>query len=487
MKNKKTKPFQTHHEGSPYSHPIRIGRIFAYLSNPRKSRAMEKVVGLAYPSADFINVENPVSIVALSEKKEDRIPSVLFVDDRTAGCLNIETLKKKYPHLSVIFASENQRICTTPRILLLDEYPHLQQIDIVAAAATFTENEFQETINAFIRLAEDAIRIRHPLENQKRFVVLIVDDEPHWIAQFLPTLYGIIGRRADVVVRETYEDSMDFISKMGARIVCLIADMFFPKNGEITDDAGRELINRFHALCPNTAKIISSKASAGEEFAGVAHIFHKTDSDGIVHLRRFIRDYAGFGDFMIRTNGDIKRIRTIPDLRHSIEKAPVETVAELVERKSFSTWLYLHGFVRVGKIADGIEDMYKAAKKSGFQLRNVKKSEEEIKRIMIQLLDNEDRVLKREPFVIFDDQGQIKLSTFSLRIIRDTIYDMPAELLQKWEDEDRLSDWLTRHGYIRLADELRPIRGTGDDVRLQVIEIFDKWITWYEARKIVIE
>ena len=161
--------------------------------------------------------------------------------------------------------------------------------------------------------------------------------------------------------------------------------------------------------------------------------------------------------------GTTRRIRTIQELKEAVELADGKILDEFAKKDFFSTWLYMHGFYTAG-------DALKVDRSSGEILRSN----------ILGILNQEIDILNLDPFKIRDFSGNVVCSTFSLSDIREQMYTLPDEMMEKWEANDLLSDWLMRHGFTGLADELRPIQGTGDDVKIKIIEIMDKWIDKYE-------
>jgi len=104
----------------------------------------------------------------------------------------------------------------------------------------------------------------------------------------LPTLYNIIGQRADVMITRTYEETLNFLfgveeeflidgrdyrsSGHGDDVVCLIADIFFPKGHLFNSDAGRDLVRLTSRYYPRIPVIIASKAKEAEDFKSVAFL-----------------------------------------------------------------------------------------------------------------------------------------------------------------------------------------------------------------------
>jgi hypothetical protein len=55
--------------------------------------------------------------------------------------------------------------------------------------------------------------------------------------------------------------------------------------------------------------------------------------------------------------------------------------------------------------------------------------------------------------------------------------------IQKLSNNDVFSSWLDRKGYTELAEELRPIHGTGPTLIESLSSIVEKWVQIYEEKK----
>jgi hypothetical protein len=71
---------------------------------------------------------------------------------------------------------------------------------------------------------------------------------------------------------------------------------------------------------------------------------------------------------------------------------------------------------------------------------------------------------------------------FSLPDLLGALRSLAPETIQPYSDNDILSSWLDRKGYSELAEELRPIHGSGAGLRQTLVEIVDKWETVYRER-----
>lgn len=443
----------------------RVQKVLAYVTSPGDAERIRRVVMGTYPLMWFEHIESPLAFVGI----RDEAPTVIFVDDRSIADISRDTIRNNFPNSIIVLISAREDVCSRPPQFSSAFFPDVEKADLIAATAGADKIPFESVVCSFIRLAEDRMNIERqdsdPPAIARRFIVMVVDDEPRWFAEFLPELYSIIGRRADIITKRTYEDAIAFLDAHGDDVVCLISDMLFPKGGVITEEAGRSLVQHAHGCFSRIAQVVASKADSAESLRHIAYILPKGDARSLAELRMFIHDFAGFGDFIIPVSGRVLRIKSIAGLQDAIRRAELQVLEEYADRDYFSTWLYMHGFYIAG-------NKVRVDRSRGSALRD----------FLLGALGEEMVRLEDDPFVITDEAGAERYKGFSLREINEQIRGLPAAMLEKWEENDSLSFWLMRHGYAELADELRPLHGLGEDVKRSIAAIFERWIQEYEQR-----
>ena len=319
----------------------------------------------------WINVIILPDPITASDYKSEHACVFIF-DDTALALVDPEKIKKNNKDVVLVLLSSNDLINKSSPSVARKKYPYTANADLIFA---INKNEFlpEKIITSVVRCAEDRLNIEK-YSKEKRYIFLLVDDEPRWFSQFLPLLYNIIGQRSDVMVTRTYEQAFKFlfgvdktseISKdfflkgHGDDVVCLITDIFFPKNDNLESDAGRELVNLVNKFYPRIPIIIASKAKEAEELRRIGYILPKGDPGSLKKLSEYINDFTGMGDFIIRgkTGREHYRIKHIRELYDIILKADKSTKkAEKLrqflqmygEKDYFSTWLYMHGFRKLG-------------------------------------------------------------------------------------------------------------------------------------------
>lgn len=404
-------------------------------------------------------------------------------DDTALPLVDTEKIRKNNRDAVIVLLSANPDIQCSPPGPALEKYPYTGKADLVFAYDT-TECVPRIVITPVVRAAEDLINIRTASPDVRRFIFLVVDDEPRWLSQFLPVLYSIIGQRADIMVTRTYEEALTFLFAAGEEseidsevmrtrgqardVVFLITDIFFPRGDEPRTDAGRDLIRLVNQYYPRIPIVIASKAEEAEEFRDQAFLLPKGDPGTLEELSQYIRDFSGMGDFLIRNNeGEIlHRIKNIHGLYKIVLEAEKDTpeghqlreiIESYAEKDRFSTWLYMHSYSELGE-----------------KLRPRHTRGRELISLLKEDFGKQIDWLKSTPLLM----GDIRIYSISdmLHVLRTA----SEQVIQPFSDNDILSSWLDRQGYSELAEEFRPIHGSGKELGQMLVSVIEKWQEFYE-------
>ncbi len=456
--------------------PVRIKKVVIFSADEQVRKASTTL----QEYMPWIEVEILTNPLSASNFKSECV-SVLLFDDTAMNFVNAENIKKNNKDAILVLLSSNDLIHRSPPSIAAEKFPYTAKANLIFAinnSVFFPEN----IITAVVRCAEDKLNIEK-YSKERRFIFLIVDDEPRWFSQFLPVLYNIIGQRADVMVTRTYEQALKFLFDVnhsteinedyrsrgkGDYVVCLITDIFFPKNKNLESDAGRELVSLVNKYYRRIPIIIASKAKQADDLKRIAYIMPKGDPGSLETLSSYIHDFTGMGDFIIRgkSGKEHYRIKHIQELFEIILKAEkstkkAEKLRQFLEtygqKDYFSTWLYMHGFRELG-------DELRPRRDSGQRLVTV------LKRYL-----NRD-ILRMEQTPLIIDGSKI----FNLNDLLTVLRTIDAVKIQYFSDNDIFSNWLDRKGYPELAEEFRPIHGSGLALTENLADIVEKWIKKYQ-------
>lgn len=411
--------------------------------------------------------------------------SVLVCDDTAMSIVDTTKMNRNNRDMILVLLSFNDSIHHSPPSISLERFPYTAKADLVFAVNK-QELSPDRVITSVVRCAEDRLNIKKRYSKERRFIFLIVDDEPRWFSQFLPVLYNIIGQRADIMVTRTYEETLEFIFGVqqeaeideksylshghGDDVVCIITDIFFPKGNKLKSDAGKglvKLVNKYYRRIPIIA---ASKADSLDDLKHISFLMPKGDPGSLQTLKNYIHNFTGMGDFLVYGKGgeELYRFKNIREMYEAVLKAEKNTdeakkLRELLEvygqKDWFSTWLYMHGYNELG-------DKLRPRQAKGHHLVNILKTH----------LEREIQRMNDTPLII--DGSKIFDLDDLLRVLRTV---NPAKI-QDFSDNDLFSTWLDHQGYPELAEEFRPIHNKGAKLGKILADVVEKWINIYKSR-----
>ncbi len=452
--------------------PIKMKRAFFFTADGRV-RDSKKVLDEKMPWLKTEILPHPQSVYAAASGE----PSVFLFDDTGLAILDADALRAQSADSILILLSFQPYIHYAPPQAARTKYPYVAGADLVYAVNRDTLPP-EDIILPAIRTAEDLLNINKH-SSLKRFIFHIVDDEPRWFSQFLPVLYAIIGQRADIMITRTYEESLEFLFGVkeeseidagnrplpshGDDVVCLITDIFFPKGNELQATAGLDLIRLVNKYFPRIPVIIASKSKEAGELQGLGFVLPKGDPGSLEKLKKHILDVTGIGDFLLSDdNGlELRRAKNIREMCAIVLEAEKETgearelrriLENYGDKDKFSTWLYMHSYRELG-------DKLRPRKSRGRELITLLK-----RSLQVEIARSERTPLSLEGHRIHH-----------LSDLLTALRSLSPETIQPYSDNDILSSWLDRRGFSELAEELRPIHGSGPRFLQTVVEIIEKW------------
>ena len=459
--------------------PVRARRAL-FLTGEAELRRSKRVLEENMPWLKAEILADPQSAAQAAAEEA----TVVLCDDAGLAVLDGDTIRRRNPDAVLVLLSYQPVIQCSPPQVARQRYPYVAKADLVFAV---NPSDFppRKIITSVVRAAEDLLNIRK-YSRARRFIFHIVDDEPRWFSQFLPVLYGIIGQRADIMITRTYEETLQFIFGVddesrisphdfqargkGDDVVCLIADIFLPRGGDLQSSAGRDLIHVINRFYPRIPIVIASKAPEARELKDLGFVLPKGDPDSLERLRDHILNRTGLGDFLIYDGAgrELRRAKNIHGICQLLLDAEQDTdqgrdLQAILERYGdndrFSTWLYMHSYTELG-------DRLRPERRHGRRLIALLKRnfQAEIAR------------MRRTPLFL----GGKKILT--LDHLQAAILDLDPEIVRPFADSDILSGWLDRQGYPELAEELRPIHGSGAGLSRTLTQAIEKWIRLYKER-----
>jgi hypothetical protein len=459
--------------------PVKVSDVVVF-SAEEEIRAAADVLRNAMPWAKVHLLFDPASVAQFTSQGA----SVILFDDTALNLTDTARLRKNNRNAIVLLLSSNEIVSCSPPSLARQRFPYTSRADLVLAIDR-ADLAPSRVIVAGVRLAQDRLNIRAHSQ-LRRFIFLLVDDEPRWFSQFLPVLYEIIGQRADVMITRTYEDTMKFIFGVedeaqinaktfrsrghGEDVVCLITDIFFPRGDELASDAGRHLVEMVSTYYPRYPIVVASKAKEAEDLKDVAFVLPKGDPGSLERLRDHILNFTGMGDFLVcdEAGRELHRVKNVFDMHDLMLEAEKDTeeaarlrgiLETYGQRDKFSTWLYMHSYRELAG-----------------RLRPLRERGMDLVKTLKKNLEREMGRMKHTPLVV----GNARI--FDLRDLAAFLRSADPAEIQPLSDDDIFSSWLDLQGFTELAEELRPIHGDVSRITGALAGRVEKWIPVYSAR-----
>ncbi|MDE7375807.1 MAG: PEP/pyruvate-binding domain-containing protein, partial [Muribaculaceae bacterium] len=228
-----------------------------------------------------------------------------------------------------------------------------------------------------IKLLEDKLNAERDVLEVGVQAILLVEDSVRFYSSVLPPIYKYLLNqsmefstealnehermlrmrgRPKVLMARTYEEAVEMYEKYGKRLLGVITDVSFMREGQKDSEAGLRLAKHIRSLDPHVPIIVeSSEIANAPKVAAFDGVFIDKNSKKLpVDLGRAIADNFGFGDFIIRnphTGDEIMRIRTLKELHHDLYNIPDESFYYHACRNDISRWLYSRALFPIAEAA----------------------------------------------------------------------------------------------------------------------------------------
>lgn len=218
---------------------------------------------------------------------------------------------------------------------------------------------------AIIKLLEDKLNAEDVSDVGVQ-AILLVEDSVRFYSSVLPHIYKFLLKqsklfstealnqheqmlrmrgRPKVMLARNYEEAVNLYSMYGSKMLGVISDVSFMREGVKDSKAGLQLAQYFREQDPYLPIIIeSSEISNAPEVKSFGGVFIDKNSKKLpVDLGDAIMNNFGFGDFIIRDPHNLRPIMTIrnlKDLQKMIFDIPAESLLYHASRNDISRWLY---------------------------------------------------------------------------------------------------------------------------------------------------
>lgn len=242
----------------------------------------------------------------------------------------------------------------------------LHNEDLSAVDYVFSWLGNVDLILAIIKLLEDKMNAPKDIEEVGVQAILLVEDSVRFYSAVLPHLFKFLLKqsmefstealnehekmlrmrgRPKVMLARDYEEAVTLYDRYSNRMLGIISDVSFNREGKKDREAGLKF-SRYVRSQDSTIPIIieSSEIENRDKVGDFGGIFiDKTSKTLPQELRRAVRSYFGFGDFVVKdpsTGREIIRIRNLKDLQKNIYNLPGDSLYFHSSTNDISRWLY---------------------------------------------------------------------------------------------------------------------------------------------------
>lgn len=217
---------------------------------------------------------------------------------------------------------------------------------------------------AIVKYIEDKRNAQHDTAAIGVPVILIVEDNIRYYSSFLPVIYtelitqsrrviheGInmahkllrMRARPKILLASTYEDAEELVSKYQDYLLGVVSDVEFPRQKQLSAEAGFELARMIREAVPDVPIVLQSSRT---QFRTRAHseglsFLRKRSPTLLADLRRLLKEQFGFGDFVFRLpdRSEVGRAGDLGALEMALQEVPAESLAYHAQSNHFSHWL----------------------------------------------------------------------------------------------------------------------------------------------------
>ena len=217
---------------------------------------------------------------------------------------------------------------------------------------------------AIVKCVEDRLNLEADTGAAGVPAILLVEDNVRYFSSFLPAIYTELLRhtqallsedlslsqkmmrmraRPKVLLCETFEEAWELFERFEDRILGVISDFEFPRDGELDPRAGLTLCAEVLARRSDIRVVMQSSVEANRDLAeqmGAAFLL-KGSPTLLAELREILTLHFGFGDFVFRLpdGSEVARAHDLRELAERILEVPEESLAYHARKNHFSIWL----------------------------------------------------------------------------------------------------------------------------------------------------
>ncbi len=219
---------------------------------------------------------------------------------------------------------------------------------------------------AIIKLLEDKMNAEHDVLEVGVQMILMVEDSVRFYSSILPHLYKFLLKqsvafstealnehekmlrmrgRPKVILARDYEEAMRLYEKFSDKMLGIITDVSFMREGVKDAQAGIKFAKYVRARDPYLPIIVESTESDNRERVGAFDglFLDKTSKKLPVDLGKTVKECFGFGDFSFKdpaTGQGIMKVSSVNELQKRMFDIPSDSLLYHARRNDISRWLY---------------------------------------------------------------------------------------------------------------------------------------------------
>lgn len=216
-----------------------------------------------------------------------------------------------------------------------------------------------------IKLIEDKLNAEFDINEAGVKGILVVEDSVRRYSAFLPMIYPMVmlqsqsliyeglndlhrllrmRARPKVLLARDFEEAIEIFHHFEGKILALITDINFPREGKEEQDAGFDLIAEVEKSKSDVAILVqSAKAENAERVEAKGyHYINKNATNLQKATQAFLLEAIGFGEFIFRLpdRTEIAKARDMYGMLKVIKQVPAESLEYHASHHHFSTWFY---------------------------------------------------------------------------------------------------------------------------------------------------
>lgn len=219
---------------------------------------------------------------------------------------------------------------------------------------------------AIIKLLEDKMNAEHDVLEVGVQMILMVEDSVRFYSSILPHLYKFLLKqsvafstealnehekmlrmrgRPKVILARDYEEAMRLYEKFSDKMLGIITDVSFMREGVKDAQAGIKFAKYVRAKDPYLPIIVESTESDNRERVGAFDglFLDKTSKKLPVDLGKTVKECFGFGEFSFKdpaTGEEIMKVSSVNELQKRMFDIPSDSLLYHARRNDISRWLY---------------------------------------------------------------------------------------------------------------------------------------------------